>query len=299
MRCDLHVHSRHSGLLGLPLFGATARECYSDPYEVREVARARGMQLFTLTDHDAIDGALALARRFDDSFVSEEVTCTLPSGCVIHLGAFFVEEPQHFRIERLRADAEALFAYLAEQAIPACLNHPFSALTGRRRPADLPLAFRNLALVETRNGMLPEAVNDCARLAARVGGLGSVGGSDAHTLRSVALAYTDIPSARTKDEFRSGLRRGLTLARGRAGSYWRLAQDLASLFASGCLEAARDSRIGGLCARAVLGLAAPLYPLLPIAALVQALRETLFARRQLLDCLGGRALPMLAPGAGR
>ena len=38
MRCDLHVHSRHSGAATLPVLRHVARECYSEP---RAVIRSR------------------------------------------------------------------------------------------------------------------------------------------------------------------------------------------------------------------------------------------------------------------
>src|SRR5262245_1971718 len=234
VRCDLHVHSRHSGTLGLRLAGEAARESYSDPLEVYAVARARGMDLVTLTDHDCIDGALLLQRRFADVFVSEEVTCLVPGGREVHIGVFGIDEEKHARIAALRTDAEALFAYLAEHDVPACFNHPFSALTGPRETVDLLTVFRAVALVEARNGLMPESVNQCARLAARAARLGAVGGSDAHTLRSVARAFTEVPGARDAAEFLQGLRRGLTIPRGRSGGYARLTSDVATLFASGC-----------------------------------------------------------------
>ena len=61
MRCDLHVHSWHSGRAEVPVLEHVGRECYSPPLEVHERARRRGMDLVTLTDHDTIDGALSLA----------------------------------------------------------------------------------------------------------------------------------------------------------------------------------------------------------------------------------------------
>src|SRR4029453_2053316 len=115
MRADLHVHSRHSGTLGVPLLGAIARECYSEPEQVYETARRRGMDLVTLTDHDAIEGALQLAAAHENAFVSEEVPCTLPGGRQIHIGVYGLEERQHRRIEALRTDAEGFFAFLAEE----------------------------------------------------------------------------------------------------------------------------------------------------------------------------------------
>ena len=50
MRCDLHVHSKCSGLVNLPVLRRFGRECYSAPQSVYEQARRRGMDLVTLTD---------------------------------------------------------------------------------------------------------------------------------------------------------------------------------------------------------------------------------------------------------
>ena len=83
MRCDLHVHSKYSGALTLPILSRVVRECYSEPAAVYEIALARGMDLVTLTDHDSIEGALQLAGR-PDFFVGEEVTCGLPGGRELH-----------------------------------------------------------------------------------------------------------------------------------------------------------------------------------------------------------------------
>ena len=73
-RADLHCHSTASQLsklgvqraLGLP-------ECATPPEGVYELARRRGMDFVTITDHDTIDGCLELADR-PDCFVSEELT---------------------------------------------------------------------------------------------------------------------------------------------------------------------------------------------------------------------------------
>src|SRR6201991_1365931 len=74
-RVDMHVHSTASQVsklgvqraLGLP-------ECATPPEEVYELAKRRGMDFVTVTDHDTIAGALELAERYDDVFLSEELT---------------------------------------------------------------------------------------------------------------------------------------------------------------------------------------------------------------------------------
>ncbi|HET9399360.1 MAG TPA: PHP domain-containing protein, partial [Candidatus Acidoferrales bacterium] len=85
MKCDLHVHSYFSGPCTSPWLGLICRESYSDPAEVISVLRRRGMDLFTLTDHDSIEGSAAL-RALPNFFLSEELTCRMPSGTQIHVG---------------------------------------------------------------------------------------------------------------------------------------------------------------------------------------------------------------------
>ena len=280
MRCDLHVHSIRSGSASAALLARFGYECYSEPAEVYEVARSRGMDLFTLTDHDTIEGALALANR-PDCFVSEEVTCELPGGREVHLGVFDIGQTQHEAISRRRRDAEALFAYLAEQRIPAGVNHPFSALTGRREVDDLHLCLGRLAMIETRNGMMPATTNDLARRVGRAAGRAALGGSDAHTLSSVARAYTVVRGARTRAEFLEGLRQGMTIPMGRSGSYARFTGDIARVIAAAYLDNARHAiEDPARAARLAAMLAAlPVLPLLPLVTAVLYANERLFALR--------------------
>lgn len=280
MRCDLHVHSARSGRVDVRPFETVVNESYAEPLAVYEAARRRGMDLFTLTDHDSIAGALELAGR-PDTFVSEEVSCALPDGRALHLGVFDITEAQHQAIARRRGDAESLFAFLAEQRIPACVNHPFSALTGQRKTEDLSRAFANLPLVEARNGMMSEAVNVRAAAAARRARLPMVGGSDAHTLASVARAFTVVPDAQDRAEFLAGLRRGFTLPGGRSGSYARLTADVARLAVDAYRDNAHLAREGGSAAWRFAALAgvAPLLPFLPLVTAWVFVHEQLFARR--------------------
>jgi predicted metal-dependent phosphoesterase TrpH len=280
MRSDLHVHSRHSGPTDLPVLRHLGRECYSEPKDVYERARARGMDLVTLTDHDSIEGALDIAH-LPGTFVSEEVTVVLAGDRQIHLGVYDLTPAEHERITRLRFDPEALFAFLAEERIPACLNHPFSALTGRRELADLQVPLGRLPLVETLNGSMPEAHNERARLLGRAAGMAPIGGSDSHTLANVARAFTTVAGARNKEEFLAGLRRGLTVPCGRSGTYARLTAEVTRIFAAGYKDAL-STRASGiedpLRLLALLALA-PLLPLIPLVTAAIHAHELRFGTR--------------------
>ena len=88
-RADLHVHSRHSTRSGSLRF-LRSRDCYSSPLDVYTVAKRRGMDVVTITDHDAIDGWRELLDAYpdaDDILPGEEVSCRLPDGNIeVHLG---------------------------------------------------------------------------------------------------------------------------------------------------------------------------------------------------------------------
>jgi predicted metal-dependent phosphoesterase TrpH len=274
MRCDLHVHTRYSGRVTVPVIGRLLDECYSEPRAVYDTARQRGMDLVTVTDHDSIEGALELTDR-PDFFVGEEVTCVFPGGRELHLGVFDIDERQHGQIAGRRRDPESLLAYLAEERIPACLNHPFSSLTGRREVEDLRLALARVPLLEARNGMIPAVSNRLALLAGTEARLGLVGGSDAHTLATVARAWTQVPGARDKGEFLAGLRLAATIPAGRSGSYARLTSDLMRIVAGAFLDSARRApRQPKELARLSLLLAAlPLGALVPIGTIAQVIKE--------------------------
>jgi SAM-dependent methyltransferase len=82
--------------------------------------------------------------------------------------------------------------------------------------------------VEVRNGMMSALSNDYARAAGRRTRLAQCGGSDAHTLASVARAFTCV-RANDRAEFLASLRAGLTFPAGGAGTYARLTADVTRL----------------------------------------------------------------------
>ena len=111
MKCDLHVHTRHSGMCTVPVMKRICRESYNDPREVYETLKRRGMGLITVTDHDSIDAVESLRRR-PDFFLSEEVSCVMPGGTHLHMGVYGIDERDHLQLQRRRDDMPSLVAYL-------------------------------------------------------------------------------------------------------------------------------------------------------------------------------------------
>ena len=228
MRCDLHVHTKHSGMCTIPLAKTFCRESYNDPLAVYQKLKRLGMDLVTVTDHDSIDAAEALRAR-PDFFLSEEVTCTLPSGNELHVGVYDIGERDHVEMTRRRTDFEAFTAYLHERHLFFSANHVFSSLTGKRALDDFLLFETAFPAVETRNGHMLARANENAAALADFAALAEVGGSDAHAMASVGCAYTVVPLARTKEQYLEGLRRGYGRVRGETGGIWKLTRDVLAI----------------------------------------------------------------------
>jgi predicted metal-dependent phosphoesterase TrpH len=208
-------------MCGVPLLKRICRESYNDPQAVYETLKQRGMDLVTVTDHDSIDAVEAL-RRHPDFFLSEEVTCSTPSGTEIHIGVYGIEEGQHCQLQRRRNDLFALVSYLQEEGLFFSINHVFSSLTGRRTEFDFALFEQFFPGIETLNGHMPVSSNDCAAKLARRWCKAAVGGSDAHTLAALGLTYTEAPAATGVATYLDALRQGHSTVCGTSGSYFRL-----------------------------------------------------------------------------
>jgi len=266
VRCDLHVHSYYSGPCTTPILAKFCRESYSDPRAVLEQLRGRGMNIFTLTDHDSIEGSEQL-RSDPNFFLSEELTCRMPSGTEVHIGVYDFHERQHAQLQQRRNDLISLLMYLTERKLFFSINHVFSGLTGRRDIEDFAWFQGYFPAIEVRNShMLERANRDAALLARRWQKIG-IGGSDAHALQSVGTAYTEVPEASDKEEFFAGLRAGYGRAAGESGNTAKLARDI---FAIG-LEMMRETRWTSLLA--------PLAALIPVAAYLNYHQEKAFGRR--------------------
>ncbi len=231
MKCDMHVHSWHSGMCNTPLASRICRECYSQPQDVYARLKDRGMNLVTLTDHDSIRGMDDLLG-YPDIFISEEVTCRMPSGTTAHLAVYNITERDHFQIQARRDDFPRFTAYCSERRLLVSINHVFSNLTGRRALEDFSWFEDYVAAVEVRNGLMPALHNRLAEKLAAAFGKIELGGSDAHFLRSAGTAYTEVKGAQTKEEFLQGIRAGNAVVRGEHGGYCKLTRDVAGIIGS-------------------------------------------------------------------
>ncbi len=280
MRCDLHVHTIHSGMCTVPGFRRICRESYNDPIEVYQILKRRGMDLVTITDHDSI-GAVERLRRYPDFFLSEEVSCRTPDGTELHVGVYDINERHHIELQRRREDLLSLIFYLREQRLLFSVNHVYSQLTGRRTETDFALFEQYFPAVETRNGQMPVRSNQAATKLADRWSKAVVAGSDAHTLQPLGLTYTDVPGSGGKAEFLERLRLRGGVARGECGSFGKLTRSVVEI------------GLGLLREKPWALVLAPLFLAIPVVTLANGLCEEVFVRRW-----AGRTIPESADRRG-
>jgi len=218
-RVDMHCHSTASQLsklgvqrsLGLP-------ECATPPQEVYELAKRRGMDFVTITDHDTIDGCLELADR-PDCFISEELTARFAGEPqAVHVLVYGITPGDHEWLQAHSGDVEVCAAYLHEREIVCALAHPFfnvaAPLTRRHRRALTEL----FPIWEVRNGSRAAELNMPAVVYIETHGGTGIGGSDDHAGVDIGRTFTEAPAAATPEEFLAHLRRGDAEAHGEQGS---------------------------------------------------------------------------------
>jgi predicted metal-dependent phosphoesterase TrpH len=204
-------------------------DSYNTPEQVYRRAKARGMDLVAVTDHDEIAGALEIAHR-PDVIVGSEVTGFFPDDRVrVHLGVLGITEGQHREIQRLRHDVRELLPYLRAERIFTTLNHVASRINGQITAAHVSAIVPWVHAVEVRNGSRLPAQNRTAQSLAESCGKVAVGGSDAHTLRGIGRTWIEVPQAATREGFMQGLHDGRVRVGGRHGHALAMASDVLRL----------------------------------------------------------------------
>jgi len=248
LKVDLHLHSRHSARptqwflqkMGSP-------ESFTDPQAAYSLARSRGMDLVTISDHDTLAGSLEIAH-LDGVFLSEEVTAFFPEDRgKIHVLVLDIDEKHHREVQRLRENVYDLADYLHQEDIAHSVAHPLCDTNhclslehvekmlllfthfeqnGARNP------IQNQILAEILDSLTPESVHrladkhDLRPRGERPWIKTLTSGSDDHSGLDVARSYTLAPAAEDKATFFRELRQGRVRAEGVSASPRSLAHNI-------------------------------------------------------------------------
>ncbi len=251
LKADLHAHSKYSTRPSqwvLQKIGCS--ESYTEPLSLYKIARDRGMDLVTITDHNSISGSLEIAH-LENAFVSEEITSYFPEDkCKLHVLAYDITEKHHEDITRLRENVFELAPYLRSQNIAHAVAHPLYSPNERltmEHVEQMLLLFnifeQNGARDDVQNNMLARLIKGLRKedldLLANKHGIEPygetpwqktmIGGSDDHSSLHLASKYTEIKDVKNVSEFLAGMVQGKALVQGKASTPKKLAHTLYSI----------------------------------------------------------------------
>jgi glycosyltransferase involved in cell wall biosynthesis len=234
MRVDLHVHSKYSkrpSAWVLKKIGCP--ESFTEPQDIYRIALARGMTHVTISDHNRIEGALAIAH-LPHTFISEEITTYFPEDrCKLHVLALNITERQHADIQHCRDNVFYLVDYLQAQGIVHVVAHPLYGVNDRlsiEHFEKMLLLFKNFEMNGARNDAANEGLEavltvlspDMIEALSDRHGIDPAfpepwkknitGGSDDHSSLNIARTFTEIPGAGNLGEGLAGLEKGLSRA---------------------------------------------------------------------------------------
>jgi hypothetical protein len=215
---------------------------------VYAAARRRGMDFVTISDHNTLNGSLAIAH-LPGTFLSTEFDTWFPEdGIRVHVVALGIDERAFAEAERSRASVHDLVACLREAGVVHYLAHPLFDMSGALSADTVErmlllfnvLEGRNGARVSRCNGLLRDIVATLtpemiAEMAARQGiepygetpwRKALVGGSDDHSSLFVADAYTIAAGDGTVEGFLAAVARGDCEAAGSDGDARLLAHSI-------------------------------------------------------------------------
>jgi glycosyltransferase involved in cell wall biosynthesis/predicted metal-dependent phosphoesterase TrpH len=219
VRVDMHCHSSASEISRLGVQRAVGLpECATPPEEVYELAKRRGMDFVTITDHDTIDGVLQIADR-PDVFISEELTVGFRGEPqAVHVLCYGITPEDHEWLQAHNDNVEQCAIYMHERDIACALAHPYYSVAApltarhRRRLAEM---FR---VWEVRNGARARELNmPAATYIAALDGAG-IGGSDDHAGVDIGRTWTQAPAASSVEELLARVRAGNVAPGGSHGS---------------------------------------------------------------------------------
>jgi glycosyltransferase involved in cell wall biosynthesis/predicted metal-dependent phosphoesterase TrpH len=246
-RADLHCHSiysEHPSEWFLQRLGAA--ESYTDPNYIYKELRKKGMDYIVITDHNRIEGALLLKKKYPNKvIVGVEATTYFPEdNCKIHLLIYGLDELQYDIIQSIRTNIYELRDYLKNENLAHSVAHATYSVNKKLSVEHLEKLILLFDVFETRNGGRNDMHNeiwqeildnlnkkytdelqqkyDIKPFSDTPWLKGFTAGSDDHAGIFLGTTYTEIDADNIKD-FLDGIRNKNSKARGRHNDFQGLA----------------------------------------------------------------------------
>jgi glycosyltransferase involved in cell wall biosynthesis len=223
-------------------------ESFTSPQRIYELAKERGMDYVTITDHNNIAGVLEIAH-LPGTFLGSELTTYFPeNNCKIHVVVLGFSEAQFKDLLGARKNVYEFVEHLRREELAHFLAHPLYDVNGQ---LSIEMVEKFLLLFNTfeiRSGARDKRYNHLAeQIISRLNrdmldefadrhGIapygerpwvkGLVGGSDDHSGLYVAKTFTESPAGASLDDFLQSIGSGDTAPGGEHGTPLTLAHSI-------------------------------------------------------------------------
>lgn len=246
-KADLHLHSKYSDHPSewfLQRLGAS--ESYTEPEYIYRMAKERGMDFVTITDHNKIEGSLLLKENHPhDVFTGVEFTTYFPeNGCKIHVLVYGLDERQFDEIQSIRKNIYDFREYIRDEGLAHSVAHGTFSVNGKLTIEILErmiLLFdvfegingsrdkvNNSTWVEVLSRLTPDHIEDIYSkyriepFSNESWVKGFTGGSDDHAGLFIGQTFTQA-KAHTIEEFLEVIKEKKSFPQGRHNNYQSLA----------------------------------------------------------------------------
>ncbi len=242
-KADLHVHSKYSGTSSSFFLQKTQiNESYTDPETIYQLAKDKGMDYVTITDHNSIDGVKKLIHKHpEDTFMGVELSVFFPEDQTeVHVLVYDFTESQFEVLNQKRFNIYELREYIFQENLPHAVAHATYSVNHKLTLEHLEKLILLFDSFETINGCRSSASNKILQQTLR--SLDSIkmealaishkipmhhpincikgftGGSDDHSGLWIGHTYTCCPAYHL-GSFLAALRNKESMAMGKNGNY--------------------------------------------------------------------------------
>ncbi len=235
-KVDIHVHSRGSQQVvrGSSVTKSLGiKESYMTFEHQYRLAKSRGMDYVTISDHNSISEAVKLVEAYPkDTFMSCEYLIKGKPDCQ-DLEILVLDVDQHLHEELMEAaalGAKAFVDLVRKAGKPFTLAHPAWAVQPKPRLTvdELEEWVDMCDIIEGINGDC-QRENEVAHIIAKYKKKPMSGGSDDHSGLYTGLTYTVAPEAGSKEEFLQHFKEGRIYPEGEWGSIRKFRRELTAI----------------------------------------------------------------------
>jgi predicted metal-dependent phosphoesterase TrpH len=208
-----------------------------EPKQLYDTAMKNGMDFFCLTDHNTINGWKELLKKYPKLkakiIPGMELTSKIPGKKFeIHVNIYGLNEKQSIELKKISGNVADVAKYCKKEKLICSVNHLGNSFLQRKiihqkgdMKKEISYLLKIFKILESRNGHAGKKTNEMVEKIAADNKKIMIAGTDSH-IGDAGLTWTEVPGAKTKEEFLNGIRYGKAVIGGEHGSFEKIKKEI-------------------------------------------------------------------------